>query len=48
MCLETSRRCRLCVCAGILEYMYFRAVGLHMGLFWVAHETVVYLVSLCV
>ena len=31
-----------------LEYLYFRAVGLHVGLFRVIHEAVVYLLSLCV
>ena len=29
-----------------LEYSYFRAVGLHVGLFGVIHETIVYLVTL--
>ena len=31
-----------------LEYLYFRAVGLHVGLFVVIHEAIVYLVTLCV
>lgn len=31
-----------------LEYLYSRAVGLHVGLFGVIHETAVYLVTLCV
>ena len=31
-----------------MEYLYFRAVGLRVGLSGVIHEAVVYLLSLCV
>ena len=31
-----------------LEYLYFGAVGLHVGLFGVIHEAGLYLLSLCV
>ena len=31
VCLETKKRCRLCVCSGVLDWLCFRAMAWHTG-----------------
>lgn len=50
VCIWKQRGC-VGLCSGIVEYMYFETVVLCVGIFWVVHETTVYLVffeSLCI